>query len=44
MVAHATFNLSTQRQRQEDLGEFDAILVYKASSRTAMTIYRERGG
>ena len=33
-----TFNLSTRRQRQADLSEFEASLVYKASSRTARTV------
>ena len=34
MVGHA-FNPSIGRQRQEDLCEFEASLVYRASSRTA---------
>ena len=33
VVAH-TFNPSTWRQRQADLCEFEASLVYRASSRT----------
>lgn len=34
VVVH-TFNLSILNQRQEDLCEFQAILVYTASSKTA---------
>ena len=39
VVAH-TFNPSTGRQRQVDLCEFKASLVYLESSRTARTIQR----
>ena len=39
MVAHA-FNSSTRRERQVDLCEFKASLVYRASSRTARATQR----
>jgi hypothetical protein len=39
-VTH-TFNLVLRRQRQADLCEFEASLVYRASSRTARATHRE---
>jgi hypothetical protein len=33
--------LALQRQRQEDICEFEASLVYRASSRTARTTQRK---
>ena len=39
VVAHA-FNPVLRRQRQIDLCEFEASLIYKASSRTAMAIQK----
>jgi hypothetical protein len=41
MVASA-FNPSTGRQRQADLCEFEASLVYIVSSRTARAIQRNK--
>jgi hypothetical protein len=38
--AHA-FNLSTPRQRQADLHEFEANLVYIESSKTARSTWRD---
>ena len=35
-----TFNLSTRRQRQEDLCKFEASLVYRGSSKTARVTQR----
>jgi hypothetical protein len=39
VVAH-TFNHSTWRKRKVDLCEFEATLVYKASSRAARAMQR----
>lgn len=33
------FLTALRRQRQADLGEFEASLVYKVSSRTAMAVF-----
>ena len=35
--------LGRQRQRQMDLRKFEAILVYKASSRTARIVTQRKG-
>ena len=42
MVAH-TFNLSFRRQRQVDLCEFEASLVYQVSFRTGSKTIKNPG-
>jgi hypothetical protein len=40
MAAHMTLTLVPERQRQVDLCEFKASLIYRASSRTARVTQR----